>query len=136
MLRDCLKGVNGGQPYSVPVTIPAGAPSGKATFQWIWNNAIGNREMYSNCADIIIKGKAGGSISGVAPLFANYGPSSVLIPEFGGAGNPDGSEHFAKRKRVTITVGKAAGVPKAKKQPKKPKQQAKQVKQKKGPKRH
>ncbi|KAF9277669.1 hypothetical protein BGZ68_009084 [Mortierella alpina] len=135
MLRDCLKGVNGGQPYSVPVTIPAGAPSGKATFQWIWNNAVGNREMYSNCADIIIKGKAGGSISGVAPLYANYGPKSVLIPEFGGPNSPDGSEAFAKRKRVTITVGKAAA-PKSKKQPKKPKQQAKQVKGQKGSKRH
>ncbi|KAG9326122.1 hypothetical protein KVV02_005627, partial [Mortierella alpina] len=136
MLRDCLKGVNGGQPYSVPVTIPAGAPSGKATFQWIWNNAVGNREMYSNCADIIIKGKTGGSISGVVPLFANYGPKSVLIPEFGGAGNPDGSEHFAKRKRITITAGKATSAPKPKKQSKKPKQQAKQVRQKKGSKRH
>ncbi|KAG0202755.1 hypothetical protein BGX28_004798, partial [Mortierella sp. GBA30] len=104
MIRDCLKNVSGGQAYSVPVTIPASAPSGKATFQWIWNNAVGNREMYSSCADIEIKGKNGGSISGVAPLFANYGPNSALIPEFGSGNSPDGSEAFSKRKSVTITV--------------------------------
>ncbi|KAF9199943.1 hypothetical protein BGZ59_003611 [Podila verticillata] len=108
LIRDCLKGVSGGQPYSVPVKIPANAPSGKATFQWIWNNAVGNRELYSNCADIEIKGKNGGSIKGVAPLYANYGPGSVVIPEFGGANAPDGREAFDKRKPVTITV-KASG---------------------------
>src|SRR5690554_723881 len=31
LLRDCLKGVAGGAPYSVDVKIPSDAPSGKAT---------------------------------------------------------------------------------------------------------
>ncbi|KAG0010487.1 hypothetical protein BGZ82_003433 [Podila clonocystis] len=114
LIRDCLKGVTGGQAYTVPVQIPANAPSGKATFQWIWNNAVGNRELYSNCADIEIKGKNGGSIKGVAPLYANYGPGSVVIPEFGGANSPDGREAFDKRKPITITV-KASGASKTKK---------------------
>ncbi|KAF9151271.1 hypothetical protein BGX20_005452, partial [Mortierella sp. AD010] len=64
LIRDCLKGVTAGQDYTVPVQIPKDAPNGKATFQWIWNNAIGNREMYSNCADIqITNGPDQGSIS-------------------------------------------------------------------------
>ena len=71
LIRECLR--DAGADYSVPVQIPANAPSGKATFMWLWNNAVGNRELYSNCADIEIKGTSGGSISGVAPLIANYG---------------------------------------------------------------
>ncbi|KAF9308563.1 hypothetical protein BG003_010935, partial [Podila horticola] len=98
--------------YTVPVQIPANAPSGKATFQWIWNNAIGNREMYSNCADIEIQGVNGGSISGVEPLYANYGPSSVYIPEFPGADMPDNHEAFAKRKAITIRAPGSAPDPK------------------------
>ncbi|KAF8941353.1 hypothetical protein EDD21DRAFT_322793 [Dissophora ornata] len=104
LIRDCLKGVVTGQAYSVPVQIPANAPSGNATFQWIWNNAIGNRELYSNCADITIKGTNGGTVTGVAPLYANYGPSSLLIPEFPNPTDPDMHEAFAKRPAVTITV--------------------------------
>ncbi|KAF9110329.1 hypothetical protein BGX27_006483 [Mortierella sp. AM989] len=106
MLGDCLRGVSGGQSYSVSVPIPKNAPSGKATLMWLWNNAIGNREMYSNCADIIIKGGPnGGKLKGVAPLFANYGPRSLYIGEFGN-GQADQRAAFAKRKSVTISVGK------------------------------
>ncbi|KAF9093405.1 hypothetical protein BGX29_009950 [Mortierella sp. GBA35] len=101
MIRDCLKGASGS--YSVPVQIPANAPSGKATFMWLWNNAIGNRELYSNCADIEIVGKNGGQLKGVAPLIANYG-NGPRIAEFPLANQADGSELFAKRKAVTINV--------------------------------
>ncbi|ORZ19988.1 hypothetical protein BCR41DRAFT_404514 [Lobosporangium transversale] len=100
VIRECFR--NAGNEYSVPVQIPYDAPSGKATFMWLWNNAIGNRELYSNCADIEIKGTNGGSITGVAPLIANYGRSSVYLPEF--STGPDGREHFDKRKPVTIYV--------------------------------
>ncbi|KAG0086416.1 hypothetical protein BGZ93_000126, partial [Podila epicladia] len=102
MIRECLRGISGSDKYSIPVQIPANAPSGKATFQWIWHNAIGNREMYSNCADIEIQGVNGGSISGVEPLYANYGPGSVYIPEFPGANMPDNHEAFDNRKAITI----------------------------------
>ncbi|KAG0309794.1 hypothetical protein BGZ98_007528 [Dissophora globulifera] len=103
MIRTCLQGVNGGDPYSVSVPLPANAPNGKAVFMWLWNNAIGNRELYSNCADVVIQGGAnGGKISGPAPLFANYGSSSVLIPEFGGAGQPDSAAAFDSRPTVSV----------------------------------
>ncbi|KAG0326038.1 hypothetical protein BG004_003054 [Podila humilis] len=102
LIRECFKGTSGGSAYSVPVQIPAGAPSGKAVFQWIWNNAVGNREMYSNCADIEIKGVDGGSISGVEPLYANYGPDSVYIGEFPNANQDDNHQAFDKRKPITV----------------------------------
>ncbi|KAF8942060.1 hypothetical protein BGZ47_006921 [Haplosporangium gracile] len=102
LIRECLVGATGS--YTFPVQIPANAPSGKATFMWLWNNAIGNRELYSNCADIVIKGKNGGQLKGVAPLIANHGPGSPYIGEFPTAAQSDSKELFAKRKAVTITV--------------------------------
>ncbi|KAF9117962.1 hypothetical protein BGX30_004939 [Mortierella sp. GBA39] len=105
LIRDCLKGATGS--YTFPVQIPANAPSGKATFMWLWNNAIGNRELYSNCADIMINGKNGGQLNGVAPLIANYGPGTPVIPEFPLASQPDGSDLFAKRNAITISVAAA-----------------------------
>ncbi|KAF9165002.1 hypothetical protein BGX21_003304 [Mortierella sp. AD011] len=102
LIRDCLKGIPNGGSYSVNVKIPKNAPSGKATFMWLWNNAIGNRELYSNCVDIEIKGSKGGSIKGVKPLIANYGPKSLLIGEFPNASDNDQHQAFAKRKAITI----------------------------------
>ncbi|KAF9111372.1 hypothetical protein BGX27_005011 [Mortierella sp. AM989] len=104
LIRNCLKNIPNGGSYSVNVKIPKNAPSGKATFMWLWNNAIGNRELYSNCVDIEIKGKKGGSIKGVTPLIANYGPGSLKIDEFPNAKDKDQHEAFAKRKPITVTV--------------------------------
>ncbi|KAF9207902.1 hypothetical protein BGZ49_010256 [Haplosporangium sp. Z 27] len=107
MIRKCLQNIPNGGAYSVDVQIPKNAPSGKATFMWLWNNAIGNRELYSNCADIVIKGTNGGTLKGVSPLIANYGPKSLLIGEFPKPSDKDSHEAFSKRKPVTITVPKS-----------------------------
>jgi len=105
MIRGCLKGTKLGQTYSVSVPLPKNAPNGKAVFMWLWNNAQGNRELYSNCADVEIRGGAnGGSISGPVPLIANYGSGSLYIPEFPLASDPDKHEAFAKRKTITVKV--------------------------------
>ncbi|KAF9994925.1 hypothetical protein BGZ65_009438, partial [Modicella reniformis] len=65
LIRKCLQNVPKGGKYSVNVKIPDGAPSGDAIFMWLWNNAIGNRELYSNCVDVQIKGTNGGTFTGV-----------------------------------------------------------------------
>ena len=39
-------------------TIPSVVPSGSAVFAWFWNNRIGNREAYMNCAPIEVSGGA------------------------------------------------------------------------------
>jgi hypothetical protein len=39
-------------PGSFPVTMPKDIPDGRYTFAWTWNNKIGNREFYMNCAPI------------------------------------------------------------------------------------
>ncbi|KAF9937894.1 hypothetical protein BGZ65_000842 [Modicella reniformis] len=106
LIRDCLKGVPNGGKYSVNVKIPKDAPSGKAIFMWLWNNAIGNRELYSNCVDVVVRGKEGGKLKGLTPLIANYGPKSVHIGEFPNAGDNDGSAAFKKRKAITVTAPK------------------------------
>ncbi|KAF9584272.1 hypothetical protein BGW38_006998 [Lunasporangiospora selenospora] len=106
VMRNCLKGAQFGANVKIPVKIPSSAPGGKAILQWYWNNAIGNRELYSNCIDIDVQGKNGGKLSGVQPLIANYGRKSYHIPEFPGAKDKDGSDAFKKRRKITITVPK------------------------------
>ncbi|KAG0276087.1 hypothetical protein BGZ95_008020 [Linnemannia exigua] len=104
-IRTCLRVTeetkNG---YRVPVMLPKDAPSGNVTFMWLWINAIGQRELYSNCADIRIEGRDGGSVKGVEPLIANYGPSNPVFPEFPTDEYPDLHELFATRRAVTINV--------------------------------
>ncbi|KLJ05980.1 DNA-directed RNA polymerase [Blastomyces silverae] len=39
--------------------IPSNAPSGEALLAWTWFNKIGNREMYMNCAPVVIEGGSG-----------------------------------------------------------------------------
>lgn len=38
-----------------PFTIPGDTPLGPAVFAWTWFNKVGNRDMYMNCASIIIE---------------------------------------------------------------------------------
>ncbi|KAK3825371.1 MAG: hypothetical protein J3Q66DRAFT_436462 [Benniella sp.] len=102
--QNCLANAPAGSTYTVPVTIPANAPTGKAILNWLWNNNEGNRELYSSCADVVIQGTSGGSLSGVAPLFANYGAGSPYIPERAVSGGEWGKKYFDARKPITITV--------------------------------
>ncbi|KAG0311562.1 hypothetical protein BGZ97_011797 [Linnemannia gamsii] len=102
--RDCLAQAPAGSTYTVNVKIPASAPSGAAILNWIWNNNEGNRELYSSCADVVIQGSNGGSLSGVAPVFANYGPGSPFIPEAAVSGGDWGKQYFDARQPITVTV--------------------------------
>ncbi|KAF9905315.1 hypothetical protein BX616_001039 [Lobosporangium transversale] len=102
--QDCLANAPAGSTFSLPVRIPANAPSGPAVLNWLWNNNEGNRELYSSCADIVIQGTNGGSLSGVAPLFANYGAGSPYIPERAVSGGNWGKQYFDARKPITVTV--------------------------------
>jgi hypothetical protein len=56
-----IQSIIGGCPLadSYPFTIPSDAPEGEAIWAWTWNNQIGNREQYMNCAAVTIsKGAA------------------------------------------------------------------------------
>ncbi|KAG0297209.1 hypothetical protein BGZ96_007267 [Linnemannia gamsii] len=104
-IRTCLQGALTGQSdVKIPVTIPKDAPSGDVTFMWLWVNAIGDRELYSNCADIRIEGRDGGSVTGVELLLVNYNTTYGIIPEFPNPGDPDHRELYDARKPITITV--------------------------------
>ncbi|KAF9581999.1 hypothetical protein BGW38_000797 [Lunasporangiospora selenospora] len=103
--QNCLANAPAGSTYTISVKIPANAPtSNSVILNWIWNNNEGNRELYSSCADVVIQGTNGGSLSGVAPLFANYGPSSPFIPEKAVSNGDWGEKHFKARKPITVTV--------------------------------
>jgi hypothetical protein len=53
-----IKSMIGGCPLSstYDFTIPSYAPDGNALFAWTWQNEMGNREYYMNCATISIEG--------------------------------------------------------------------------------
>ncbi|KAJ1943377.1 hypothetical protein FBU59_002929 [Linderina macrospora] len=83
--------------FNLPTNLPS---SDKAVFQWSWVNAIGNREFYSNCADVAIKGTST-SFTGKALTIANH-DGYPTIPEFNG--NYDtGLEHYKNAKQITVT---------------------------------
>ncbi|KAK3827674.1 MAG: hypothetical protein J3Q66DRAFT_408721 [Benniella sp.] len=103
-LKTCMADASNGVSYTLPFTIPANAPSGPAILNLFWNNNEGNRELYSSCADVVIQGTNGGTLSGVVPLIANYGPNSPLIKELVLSGGDYGQAYFAARKPITITV--------------------------------
>ena len=61
IIGDCP--VSGGSSFDF--TIPADAPSSdSAIFSWSWNNKVGNREFYQNCAVVSISGGSGGGSGG------------------------------------------------------------------------
>ncbi|KAF9994219.1 hypothetical protein BGZ65_010173 [Modicella reniformis] len=105
-LKTCMADAGTSVNYNLPFTIPANAPSGPAIINLLWNNNEGNRELYSSCSDVVIQGTNGGTFSGLAPLIANYGPSSPLIKELAVSGGDYGQAYFAARKSITITVPK------------------------------
>ncbi|KAJ1922241.1 hypothetical protein H4219_000103 [Mycoemilia scoparia] len=93
---------NGVQVSSYQIPLPKDLPSGdKVVFAWAWNNAIGNREFYMNCADIKVQG-GGSSFSGPKMIYPNYGPSNPLIPEFNG-NYETGLDLFKSRPQITVT---------------------------------
>lgn len=69
-----IQSIEGGCPAQVPgnlppdargtgaptfqYTIPTNLPVGRATLAWTWFNRVGNREMYMNCAPILLSGTA------------------------------------------------------------------------------
>lgn len=67
--------------YEWPVLLPANTPHcDSCIFAWSWINAIGNREMYMNCADVAISGPQGTSITGAGLLIANVGGHEIVQP--------------------------------------------------------
>ncbi|KAI8318963.1 hypothetical protein GQ54DRAFT_299720 [Martensiomyces pterosporus] len=87
---------------SYAINLPKDLPSGdNVIFAWSWNNAIGNREYYMNCADVSIRGTSN-VFTGPEMLVANYGPDSPFIPEFNGD-YETGLDLFRGRRMVTVT---------------------------------
>ncbi|KAK0727664.1 extracellular protein, partial [Lasiosphaeria miniovina] len=66
VVHSYVGGCPSGASSSFAFQLPADVPASKAgIFAWTWNNNLGNREMYMNCAIVDIAGGSGGS-SGVA----------------------------------------------------------------------
>ncbi|KAG0050046.1 hypothetical protein BGZ83_005167 [Gryganskiella cystojenkinii] len=109
-LLTCLSNATDGSTFTLPFTLPANTPSGPALLNLFWNNNEGNRELYASTADVVIQGTNGGTFSGLAPLIANYGPSSPFIQEQALANGDYGQAYFAARQPITVTVPKVSSL--------------------------
>ncbi|KAJ2818586.1 hypothetical protein GGI24_005052, partial [Coemansia furcata] len=92
--------------------LPAGLPSSdKAVFAWTWVNAMGNREFYMNCADVVIKGGSA-PFTGKAMTIANH-QGYPSIPEF--LGNYDTGLELYGKTTITVTGDGGSNIPEPKK---------------------
>ena len=80
---------------SYTIDLPNNIPNGELIFFWTWINAIGNREYYMDCADIILSRKnilpTNTPIVGKKLLVVNL-PGFRTIPEFPNKNSYDASE--------------------------------------------
>jgi len=91
-------------------TIPKGFPNGIATMAWFWNNKVGNREAYMNCAPITVTGGSDGTdyYDSLPNLFlANLPSSECKAPESSAVIIPNPGEFVVKDKGETFA--KASG---------------------------
>ncbi|KAJ1779385.1 hypothetical protein GGF47_001005 [Coemansia sp. RSA 2524] len=93
--------------FDLPADIPA---SSNAQFIWIWNNAIGNRELYTGIADITIANSGGSkSYTGKSAIYPNH-EGYGSIPEFNGNYNT-GLSLFENAPNVVVSPGDSAAPP-------------------------
>ncbi|KAG6359761.1 hypothetical protein INS49_010813 [Diaporthe citri] len=86
-------------------TVPSDAPAGDAVLAWSWNNRIGNREFYMNCAAVTLTGgsakreatdKRAASFSSLPDMFvANIG-NGCNVAEGGDVDYPNPGEAVTK----------------------------------------
>lgn len=86
-------------------TVPSDAPTGDAVLAWSWNNRIGNREFYMNCAAVTLTGgsakreatdKRAASFSSAPDIFvANIG-NGCNVAEGGDVDYPNPGEAVTK----------------------------------------
>ncbi|KAJ1915562.1 hypothetical protein H4219_004262 [Mycoemilia scoparia] len=90
--------------YNYDIELPEELPTGYATLAWTWVNAIGAREYYMGCVDILIQGGHGNWLTGPELLVVNHPTlgGGVVIPEFKGNYNT-GLELFKQRPIITVS---------------------------------
>ncbi|KAL1703973.1 hypothetical protein EV121DRAFT_206787 [Schizophyllum commune] len=69
-------------PVTLDVDIPKDAKDGDVVFAWTWNNRVGNREFYMNCAIVTIEGGGAGLASYPDMFVAQLSDiNSCTVPE-------------------------------------------------------
>ena len=91
VIRSCLM-----NSMTYEFQLPQNTPQGPVTVFWTWINAIGNREYYMECADILLSNNENGDnqpLNGKELIIADINGYQI-IPEFPRSGMYDGSELF------------------------------------------
>ncbi|KAJ2464012.1 hypothetical protein GGI03_003491 [Coemansia sp. RSA 2337] len=100
VLGRCFFDAQNNHVFNYTFTLPANVPgSDSAIFAWSWVNAMGNREFYMNCADVVIDGTSE-SFSGPQMTVLNY-PGYPSVPEFMG-NYSTGLEYYNNAPTITV----------------------------------
>jgi hypothetical protein len=110
-----IQSIEGGCPLSSSYSfnIPSDAPQGEALWAWTWNNEIGNREFYMNCAAVRISGgraKRGVEERAATAFFAR---PAVFVANLGnGCIVPEGTDvKYPNPGPEVVTSGSKLGTP-------------------------
>lgn len=76
IIGGCLTGSGTSIKFPIPADLPSAS---KATLMWTWQNKVGNREMYGNCAVIDVTGSSSSSFTGPVPFRVNTFPDGTCI---------------------------------------------------------
>lgn len=100
VLGRCFFDAQNNHVFNYTFTLPANVPgSDSAIFAWSWVNAMGNREFYMNCADVVIDSTSE-SFSGPQMTVLNY-PGYPTVPEFMG-NYSTGLEYYNNAPTITV----------------------------------
>ncbi|KAL1679172.1 hypothetical protein EV122DRAFT_210486 [Schizophyllum commune] len=96
-------------PLNMTVDVPADAKDGENVFAWTWNNRVGNREMYMNCAIVTIE-NGGAGLSTYPDVFVAQlsGVNDCTVPEGTDVDYPNPGEQV-ERADGDAAIGALAG---------------------------
>lgn len=85
------------------ITLPSEMPDGRYTFAWTWLNRRGNRELYMNCAPIIVTShvKDVAFLEGLPDMFVANLPGTACATQ-------EDFDYAYPQPGVSVTTGKAA----------------------------
>ena len=110
-----IQSVEGSCPLSsnYSFNVPSDAPQGEALWAWTWNNEVGNREFYMNCAAVsIIGGRAKREVEERAVVAFSARPAIFVANLGNGCTVPEGTDvKYPNPGPEVVTSGSKLGPP-------------------------
>ena len=110
-----IQSIEGSCPLSsnYSFSIPSDAPQGEALWAWTWNNELGNREFYMNCAAVSIVGGRAKREVGERAVIAFSARPAIFVANLGnGCTVPEGIDvKYPNPGPEVVTSGSKLGPP-------------------------